>query len=72
MQKIIILILTTTYLAQLITMMMEDMRIIKFKLFLLPKDLERLAGRIFSKGRSSEMEFGVNPLHAAFGFPLSG
>ena len=30
----------------------------KIQTLLLPKDLERLAGRIFSKGRSSEMEFG--------------
>ncbi len=40
----------------------------KIQTLLLPKDLERLAGKIFSKGRTSELETGINTLHAAFGF----
>ena len=40
----------------------------KIQTLLLPKDLERLAGKIFSRGRSSELETGINTLHAAFGF----
>jgi len=40
----------------------------KIQTLLLQKDLERLAGRIFSRGRSSELETGINTLHAAFGF----
>ena len=40
----------------------------KIQTLLLPKDLERLAGKIYSRGKSSELETGINTLHAAFGF----